>query len=48
MYSHLSVSRLRRDKQPVVSVSFGWATDESFVEAPLDSETPGEGLLQEE
>ncbi|HZO16590.1 MAG TPA: hypothetical protein VFB62_25115 [Polyangiaceae bacterium] len=38
MYAHLSVSKLRTDRDPVVSVSFGWATAESIVEAPLEDE----------
>jgi hypothetical protein len=38
MYSHLSVSKLSKDETPVVSVSFGWATAETIVEAVLDEE----------
>lgn len=38
MYSHLSISKFRKDKKPIVSVSFGWANAESIVEAVLDDE----------
>ena len=38
MYSHLSVSKMRKDDAPVVSVSFGWASSESIIEAILDDE----------
>lgn len=36
MYAHLSVSRIGRDRDPLVSVSFGWATAEALVEAQLE------------